>query len=324
MCSALPKEIVTWNPEHPEAVHFGECVIAIGIFDGVHLGHRTLLSEAREHARALGLPLVVVTFDRDPDEIFCKKDQGFAKLLSNAERLELLGQFTQSAVLSLPATPEVFGLEPDDFLALLAQSCTPRSIFVGVNFHFGKFAAGTAKDIEAWGRVHGCTCVPHELVTDLGDVVSSTRIRGLLEQGRVAEARELLGGRPHAIWGDVVHGRGEGTDMGFATANLDLSDNEAMLPREGVYAAYALVEGRRYPAAVNVGAAPSFDAATAPLEAHLLDFKGDLYGKRIKIEFEEWLRESRVFTDKDELIATVMGNIDWVRTHLGSGSDAQD
>ena len=114
-----------------------------------------------------------------------------------------------------------------------------------------------------------------------------------------------------------MHGRGAGDGFGFATANLDLSDCEVMLPREGVYGAYGIVDGVRYAAAVNVGVARSFAEATAPVEAHLLDFDGDLYGREIRIEFEEWLRGPRVFETKDELIETVMGNIAWVREHLG-------
>ena len=208
-------------------------------------------------------------------------------------------------------------MSPDAFLDFLGGVVRPRAIFTGSDFRFGVRASGTAADIGRWALAHGCAYVPCELVEEDGEVISATRIRGELREGAVAQAKRLLAGRPHAIVGSVVHGRGAGDGFGFATANLDLSDCEVMLPREGVYGAYGIVDGVRYAAAVNVGVARSFAEATAPVEAHLLDFDGDLYGKEVRIEFEEWLRGPRVFETKDELIETVMGNIAWVREHLG-------
>lgn len=295
----------------------GDAVVAIGIFDGMHLGHRALFSLARERARELGMPLVAVTFDRDPDEIFCADDSSFGKLLSNQMRLEMIAAQVDGAVLSLPVTAEVLAIEPRAFLDLLGASMSPRVIFTGTDFRFGARACGTVADIVSWGATHGCEHVACDLVEDDGMVVSSSRIRKLLEQGDVAEAKRLLGGRAHAICGIVVRGRGAGEGFGFATANLDTSACEVMAPREGVYGAYAVVGSERYPAAVNVGVARSFEEASAPVEAHLLDFEGDLYGKGVSIEFEEWLREPRVFASDDELIETVTGNIEWVRLHLG-------
>lgn len=295
----------------------GEAVVAIGIFDGMHLGHRALFALARARARKLGMPLVAVTFDRDPDEIFRTDDPSFGKLLSNRTRLEMIAAQVDGAVLSIPVSAEVLAIEPEAFLDLLGASMSPRFMFTGTDFRFGAHARGTGADIASWGAAHGCEHVACDLVEDDGVVVSSSRIRSLLEQGDVAEAKRLLGGRAHAIDGIVVRGRGAGEGFGFATANLDTSACEVMAPREGVYGAYAVVGGERHPAAVNVGVARSFEEASAPVEAHLLGFEGDLYGKDVSIEFEEWLREPRVFASDDELVETVMGNIDWVRTHLG-------
>ena len=309
-----------WNPALQDPPRLGASVVAIGIFDGLHLGHRALLSEARARAERSSTGLVVVTFDRDPDEVFRAEDPAFGKLLENAQRLEMLAEFTGGTVLSLPAVSEVFALEPVEFLDVLGAACSPTCVFVGADFRFGSHARGTVADIGAWGATHGCACEPRALVEDLGRIVTATRIRELLRAGEVSQARELLAGRPHAVHGRVVHGRGEGGGMGFATANLDLSGNRVMLPKEGVYGGYTLVGGQRYATAVNVGAAKSFAAATAPLEAHLIDFSGDLYGKEVTVQFVQWLRASRVFEDQDELIATVMGNIAWVRENLGDGA----
>lgn len=322
MWSELSEQIIKWNPSNPEVFDLGDAVIAIGIFDGLHIGHRALLSEARAKAEELGAHFVVVTFDRDPDEVFRIDDESFGKLLTNERRLEMLRDCGGGAVLALPTTDEMFHVGPREFLDLLARICTPRAIYVGCDFRFGFHAVGSVEDIEAWGAEHGCACVPHTLVTDLGQTVTATRIRGLLREGRVFEARELLAGRAHSIEGKVVHGRGEGTGFGFATANLDLSDNTVMTPRDGVYGGYAIVDGKRYAAAINMGVAKSFATATAPIEVHLLDFEGDLYEKRVTVEFVQWLREERVFDSEEELIATVTDNINWVRENLGSGAHA--
>ena len=317
--SALARagDIMRCDPTGDMPTGLGDAVLVIGIFDGMHIGHRAIFAQARQQARELGVPLVAVTFERDPDEIFRADDPTFGKLLSNSERLAMIAEQAEGGALVLPASRGVFSMSPDAFLDFLGGVVRPRAIFTGSDFRFGVRASGTAADIGRWALAHGCAYVPCELVEEDGEVISATRIRGELREGAVAQAKRLLAGRPHAIVGSVVHGRGAGDGFGFATANLDLSDCEAMLPREGVYGAYGIVDGVRYAAAVNVGVARSFAEATAPVEAHLLDFDGDLYGREIRIEFEEWLRGPRVFETKDELIETVMGNIAWVREHLG-------
>lgn len=314
---ASARGILHVNPLEVDALDLGAVVLVIGVFDGMHLGHRALFAEARRKAAELGATLCAVTFDRDPDELFRADDPHFGKLLTNERRLELVAEQADGKVLSLPLAPEVLGLEPLVFLEFLAQVSTPRMIFTGTDFRFGAQARGTTGDIACWAELYGCEYVAYELVEEDGIVISATRVREELREGRVAEAKQLLAGRAHSVFGTVVHGRGAGEGFGFATANLDLSACDVMLPREGVYAAYGVVDGKRYPAAVNVGVAKSFETATARIEAHLLDFEGDLYGKVVTIEFEEWLREPRVFATKEELIDTVMGNIEWVREHLG-------
>ena len=310
-----------WNPLEDASPCLADAVVAIGVFDGMHIGHRALFEMARQRARELGVCLWAVTFDRDPDEIFRAEDARFGKLLSNEQRLQMIAQQTDGGILSLPASLEVFGIEPMPFLDYLACALNPRAIFTGSDFHFGSRASGSVRDIERWASGRDCACVACDLIEDGGKPVSATRIRSLLERGDVSEAKRLLAGRAHGVVGRVVHGRGQGSEFGFATANLDLAGNEAVLPREGVYGAYAVVDGKRYAAAVNVGVSKTFSNAIAPLEAHLLDYQGDLYGRQIAIEFEQWLREPRVFETTEELVATVMDNIEWVRMHLGAEAD---
>ena len=160
-----------------------------------------------------------------------------------------------------------------------------------------------------------CDVTAHELLCLEGAPVSATRIRGLLSEGAVEEAARLLG-KPWKVRGTVVSGRGEGAQMGIRTANLRIPDNLRSIG-DGVYAAYAIVDGKRYKAAVNMGVAATFaDRTTSNCEAHLLDFDGDIYGHEIELEFIAWLRPMRAFDDVDELIAAIMSNIEWVREHL--------
>ena len=291
---------------------FAGAVCAFGVFDGVHLGHRFLLDCARDEARRSGGRFVVVTFDVDPDERF--HPDRLKKLMSNNARIAALSELADDVVI-LPFTAEFAGLAPDAFLEATFGACAPAAVHVGFDLRFGARAAGTVEDMRRWGDAHGMQVCSHELFEMEGAPITATRIRKLLEAGEIEDANRLLG-RRYSLCGTVLAGRGEGADMGFRTANLVVPDMLRVLG-DGVYAAYALVDGVRYKAAVNVGVAATFaDRATATCEAHLLDFEGDLYGKEVELQFAAWLRPMRKFDDIDELIATVMGNIQWVRDNL--------
>ena len=344
---------ITWNPLAGESLDLGRIVVSIGVFDGVHVGHRYLLDGAARAARDLDATLVTLTFERDPDELFSRADGTSRKLLSNAERIELLVELTGSPVVVLPSTDGLLAMEPGEFLGEFSRLGDVRDVHVGCDFRFGARAAGTVDDIVSACESHGAACHPIELLERHGEPVTATRIRGLLADGQVSLASELLGGRRHAVRGTVVHGRGAGEDYGFATANLELGEGGAMLPAEGVYGGYARVlgamadgaaagaagaagdraaagaegaagdgaaGGRVWPAAINVGAAKSFEDATAPVEAHLVGYDGgpgSLYGRELEVSFAEWLRAPRVFETREELVDTVTANIEWVRSNLG-------
>ena len=286
---------------------------AFGVFDGVHAGHRYLLAQARETAGRSGGKSVALTFDIDPDEVF--HPDRLKKLMTNEERVRMLADSGVDVVAVLPFTRDFAASSPEEFLVQTFDGTVPSFLHVGYDFRFGAKASGTVDELEAWGASEGMRVVPHDLASADGRPITATRIRLLLAGGDVEEANRLLG-RPYFMTGVVEPGRGEGADMGFRTANLVVPDQMRPLG-DGVYAAYAHVDGVRYKAAVNVGVAATFaDRATATCEVHLLDFSGDLYGKPVKVEFLYWLRPMRKFDDLDELIATVKGNIAWVRENL--------
>ena len=170
-------------------------------------------------------------------------------------------------------------------------------------------------ELEAWAKNSGTSICAHDLVSVDGKPITATRIRLLLADGKVREAADLLT-YPYTLHDRVLPGRGEGRDMGFRTANLVVEPMRRVLS-EGVYAAYALVDGVRYRAAVSVGVSPTFKGETdSYCEVHILDFEGDIYNQDIYVEFVEWLRPMMEFAHVDELISTVMGNIQWVRDNL--------
>ncbi|WP_165044120.1 riboflavin biosynthesis protein RibF [Adlercreutzia sp. ZJ138] len=286
---------------------------AFGVFDGVHRGHRFLIDAACKTAYQSGGTSVVITFDRDPDELF--RRAFLKKLMTNNQRIDMLASLPIDYVVVLPFTPEFAAESPEAFLRSAFRGTPPAFLHVGCDFRFGAKAAGTVDDLCAWANAGVTHICPHDLKSADGLPISATRIRGLLAEGRVFEANALLG-RPYLMSGSVLHGRGEGADMGFATANLFV-DPLLQAIGDGVYAAWVTVGGVRYRAAVSVGVAPMFaHSATATCEVHILDFAGNLYGHVIDIEFMEWLRPMMTFPSTDALIACVKGNIDWVRANL--------
>lgn len=285
---------------------------AFGVFDGVHRGHRFIIEKAKEFACECGGLSVVLTFDKDPDELF--HADRLKKLMSNERRIQALCETGVDAVVVFPFTPEFASQAPEEFLVSAFGSSAPASIHVGGDLRFGKRAMGTVSDLQKWGADRGTRVCAYDLESVDGLPVTSTRIRLLLAEGACEEAEELLG-HPYMLEGVVQKGRGEGFDMGFATANLELPAMEQVLG-EGVYASYVYVRGKRYKAAAAVGVAPMFEGATATCEPHILDFSGDIYGEMIQVQPVHLLRPMMRFSSIEELIDTVMGDIAWTRDNL--------
>lgn len=290
---------------------FNGASCAFGVFDGLHEGHRYLIEQACATA-AQGQRSLVLTFDIDPDEVF--HPERLRKLMSNDRRLNALMRTGVDDVVVLPFIPEWYSMDPLDFLEELFGENAPAYLHVGEDFRFGARAAGTVQTLDDWGIAAGCNIRAHHLLSSDGKPITATRIRLLLADGHVKDAAALLG-RPYRMIGTVVKGRGEGAALGFATANMNVPDRDRVVG-DGVYAAYARVCGQTCKAAVSVGVAPTFENATANIEAHLLDFDGDIVGKELGLDFVKFLRPMMKFDSADELVATVKGNIDWVRQNL--------
>ncbi|MCL2826277.1 MAG: riboflavin biosynthesis protein RibF [Eggerthellaceae bacterium] len=286
---------------------------AFGVFDGVHRGHMFLLDCAKDAAQEGFSRSIALTFDIDPDEKF--HPDRLQKLMTNEDRLEALAESGVDAVVVLPFTEAFAAYGPEEFLEQTFNGFAPCCLHVGSDFRFGARASGTVEDLKAWGSRTGTQVCAHALENDDGQPITSTRIRLLLKEGMVERANELLG-RPYFLKAQVIAGRGQGGGFGFKTANLHI-DPMVQTLGDGVYAAWVEVEGLRYRAAVALGASPMFEGQTqATCEAHILDYSGNLYGSCIKVDFMHFLRPMMRFDSQEQLISTVLSNIEWVRTNL--------
>ena len=305
---------------------FGPSAVTIGKFDGVHVGHRAVIAHLERAAREQGLVSTVVTFDRHPLSVI-DPQRVPPSLTSTAQRRELLESIGVDATLLLHFDDRLQSREPEAFVSdVLVDTLHARLVFVGSDFRFGARGAGDVALLRQLGERHGFRV---ELIDDVDlrdDVraaderrVSSTWIRELLTDGRVAEAARLLG-REHAVRSTVVRGNQRGRLMGYPTANLDPAC-EGFVPADGVYAARVLHDGTIYPAAVSVGNNPTFEGVPAKqIEAHLLDVDIDLYDETISVLFVAYVRGMVAFSSMDEL-ATQMRQDDLdIRLLLGMQS----
>jgi riboflavin kinase/FMN adenylyltransferase len=294
----------------------GPTVVTVGMFDGVHRGHRALLDRLAAEAAARDMPAAAVTFDRHPLAVLRPGSE--PPLLTTLDRkVELLGEAGMAVVLVLEFTRELSEVPAEAFAAeVLFDALAARAVVVGENFRFGHKAAGDPALLNELGRPRGIEVVAVPLHAQGDQVVSSTRIRAELAEGDVAAAAASLG-RPYAVEGVVVVGdRRGGPLLGVPTANLDVPDGIA-LPADGVYAGHLTdeLDGVERPAAVSVGTNPQF-GTDRRVEAHVLDFDGDLYGHRVSVDVTHRLRGQATFADVEELAAQIRADVDQTRRLL--------
>ena len=276
----------------------GPSAVALGAFDGIHLGHRAILGTAVAHARREKLQALACTFDRHPMEVL-QPDRAPLPITTLEERLELIAETGIDTTVVIPFTPDVAAVEAKAFVHdVLIGTLEAREIVVGFNHRFGRGARGDAGLLESLAGPLGFRAhvVPAFMVD--GVAVSSSEIRASLQRGDLPSAARLLG-RPYSIRGEVVRGAGRGRTLGFPTANVK-TDRPLGLPA-GVYVCQVTVGPSRHQAVVNVGVRPTFGETELAVEAHILDFSGDLYDRRISLTFLTRLREEKKFPNVDAL-----------------------
>jgi riboflavin kinase / FMN adenylyltransferase len=313
-----------WRGLSATPTGWGRCVVTIGVYDGVHLGHRKIIGRAVERALEAGQPSVVVTFDPHPSEVL-RPGSHPAVLSPPGFKADLLEGLGVDVLCVLPFTLDFSRLLPDEFVhEVLVDALHASAVVVGENFTYGRKAAGTVETLSRSGRTFGFSV---EGVSLLGDhdgaetAISSTYIRSCVAGGDVAAAARALG-RPHRIEGIVVRGDRRGRELGFPTANLATTPYAAV-PADGIYAGHLREEpgGPPLPAAISIGTNPTFSGRERRVEAFVLDFDADLYGEHVSLDFVARLRATERYTTSEALVEQIQRDVDRTRELLGASAE---
>lgn len=287
-------------------------VLALGMFDGMHIGHKKLIETAVRLAKKDGLEAAVFTFSDHPQKLFGSK---VARLCSNEERLAIMRKLGAKRIEQVEFTREIASLSPERFLDMLAEKMDPHTIVAGFNYTFGKGKSGDTELLSKLAVKKGIGIAIIPPVNFSNKPVSSTRIRELIEKGDVQVAQLMLG-RPYTLCGEVVESRRIGRSIGFPTANI-LPEEERAIPQDGVYISMARVDGEMLPAVTNVGLNPTVGGKCRMIETHIFDFSGDIYGSRIEVFFVKRLRGVKAFASLDELKAQIASDCKTARGYFG-------
>jgi len=287
----VEEELASFSPER-------DTLLTVGVFDGVHLGHKHLISELLRQAGENGLLSGVVTFRQHPEDLLSSKKQ-LPFLTDIKTRVRLLQNEGVDIIVPLSFTKDLARLDARRFIGLLRKHLKMRGMVIGSDFALGKGREGDTGTLRRLGKEmdFSVTVVPPMEIN--GEVVSSTTIRKAMAEGNMEKVR-MLTGRYFSLHGRVVTGAGRGEGLGFPTANLDVNSGQA-LPPDGVYAGLAHINGKIYQTMTNVGKDPTFGVSERTIEAYLLDYSGDLYGHELTVDFVARLRDEKKFKNVDEL-----------------------
>lgn len=276
--------------------------LALGVFDGVHLGHQAVIAAARQRAGALGGSCGVVTFDPHPIRVLAPERAPRQLLASLEHKARLLGRLDMAFLLALEFNRALAEMSAEDFLQWLVGETNIATLAVGEDWRFGKDRVGDVALLRKAGVARGFEVVSVAPVMHDGERISSTRIRQTIRDGAMNRAAEMLG-RSYSVEGRVAEGRQLGRTLGFPTANVVLGEEQ--LPPDGVWAVRGFLEEQSWNGVANLGNRPTVDGANHTLEVHLFDYSGDLYGTLLEVEFVHHLRYERKFASLDELRAQI-------------------
>ncbi|MFW6150166.1 MAG: bifunctional riboflavin kinase/FAD synthetase [Chloroflexota bacterium] len=287
--------------------------LSIGVFDGVHAGHRYLLRALRQKAGKAGLLSAVVTFTPHPQAVL-HPESGVELLCSLQDRMTQVRRLGIDAIVVLTFTLELAALSAREFVTLLQKHLRMRGLLVGANFTLGKGREGDLATLQALGAELGFMVDTVPLFSPDGEVVSSSAVREALAAGDVKKAERFLG-RPFTVSGRVFSLHGRGQQLGFPTANMEVQPGHA-LPRRGVYVTIASLNGQEFASVTNIGTRPTFEDGPTIVETHLLDYTGDLYGAELTVRFVHRLRDEEYFSSAGELTAQIARDVAATRALL--------
>ena len=292
--------------------------LTVGVFDGVHRGHLQILKKLTAGAHEHGVPAVVLTFEPHPAKLFGRSEIRLLTLPD--ERAELLGSFGVDIVVTHPFDRNVANTTAIDFMRQLKHYLGISHLVLGYDSTLGKNREGNSLRLTEIGKELGYTVEVVPALSDESGVISSTEIRKLIETGNVVEATRLMG-HPYSLHGPVIHGDSRGRTINVPTANIAYS-HDKMIPANGIYACRAYLNGQKYQAAINIGINPTFtpDKQIPNVEAHLLDFRGEIYGEDVKLEFVARLRNELRFESVDKLLEQIWKDIEDTKRILESAA----
>lgn len=304
----VEEELARFSPDR-------ETLLTVGVFDGVHLGHKHLISKLLEQAEKMALLSGVVTFRHHPEELLSSQVK-LPLLIDIETRISLLKNEGVDIIVPLSFTYELARLDAHQFVSLLQKYLRMRGLVIGSDFAMGEGRKGGTANLQRLGQdMDFSVTVVLPLVIN-GEVVSSTTIRKALADGDMEKFRELTG-RSFSLRGKVVSGTGRGEGLGFPTANLDINMGQP-LPPDGVYAGWAHIDGKAYQSMTNIGQCPTFGGGERTVEAYLVDYQGDLYGAELQLDIVARLRNEQKFDTEDDLKAQVAEDVRQGRAILDS------
>ncbi len=301
-------ELIRQLDQFPDHLKHG--ALTIGNFDGVHRGHACLIKRLKEIANDIGGPTIVFTFDPHPVRLL-RPEETPPPLTWTRRKADLLRKLGVDAVVAYPTNLEMLFLTYQQFFnQIICQQISARAMVEGPNFYFGKDRAGNVQQLSE-------LCQQQKIVFEIVDptiagdqMISSSRIRNLIRDGSVGQARECLT-EPYRIRGMVTHGAARGSTIGFPTANLDAIDT--LVPKFGVYAGRAYVDNHQYWAAIHIGPNPTFKELTTKVEVHIVDFDDTIYGQVLEVDFVDRIRDVRQFDSSDELVQQLQLDVQQTR-----------
>lgn len=288
-------------------------VVTIGMFDGVHAGHRAILQQLEKSKKQCDGESVLLTFWPHPRVFFGKTD-GFSTLTTIEEKLRLLEQTGLDACVVLPFSKEFASLSPEEYIQkILVDGLKARKIVIGYDHKYGKNGLGTFDLMKQFGRVYNFEVEEINAFSFNSDAVSSTKIRHFLGEGNIEMANQYLSYN-YFIQGSIIHGSQIGRTIGFPTANIHIENEYKMIPANGVYAGYSIVDDKKYKAVINIGHNPTISENNkTSIEVHLIDFQQDLYNETLQVSFMYRLRDEQKFESLDALKNAIQRDVDCVR-----------
>jgi riboflavin kinase/FMN adenylyltransferase len=294
-------------------INFGQAynkpvTLALGYFDSVHIGHRALINKSREFAHKADAECAVFTFRGNLYKVI-NSDQ--EQVYTFDERKEIFNELGVDIILAAEPDPGFINMSPQEFLNKLTSLYNIKKIYCGMDFRFGYGAKGDLDMLDNYFGLKGIDTEFFDMVTVGGAKISTRDIKRLIRSGDTHKAKDLLGSA-YSVSGVVISGRKQGRIMGYPTANIKV-DNEKVKPKEGVYATKVIIDGSAYNAVTNAGARPTFNESDYTVESHIINYRGEMYGKHIKVLFYERIRDIRKFSSVQELTAQIKSDTEYIK-----------